>query len=83
MAEAIRSAPVPTARILAIGDAVHTDVKGAAREGIDTLMITAGIHRAALHGGRDSPLDRAALRQFLGEADVAPMAALGSLVWTV
>ncbi len=81
MAEAIRGVATAPERILAIGDAVHTDVRGAAREGIDAVMITAGIHRAALHGGRDSPLDRAALRQFLGEADVAPLAALGGLAW--
>ena len=60
---------------------MHTDIKGAAREGIDALMITAGIHRGALHGGRDSPLDRAALRLFLGEADSAPLAAMGALAW--
>lgn len=81
MAEEIRGLPCPRERVLAIGDAVHTDVRGAAREGIDALMITAGIHRAALHGERDRPLDRAALRQFLGEAAVAPLAALGSLTW--
>ena len=81
MAEAIRGAPISRDRILAIGDAVHTDVRGAAREGIDALMITSGIHRAALHGDRASPLDRAALRQFLGEEAVAPLAALGGLAW--
>ncbi len=84
MAEAIRGGePMPRERILAIGDAVHTDVKGAAREGIDALMITSGIHRAKLHGDRASPLDRAALRQFLGDTDVAPLAALGALAWQV
>ena len=81
MAAAIRGGPVPRERILAIGDAVHTDIKGAAREGIDALMITSGIHRAALHGDRTSPLDSAALRQFLGEEAVAPLAALGALAW--
>ena len=81
MAEAVRGKPTPRDRILAIGDAVHTDVRGAAREGIDALMITAGIHRAALHGARDTPLDHAALRQFLDEAGAAPLAALGALSW--
>ena len=83
MAEEVRGAPTADERILAIGDAVHTDMRGAAREGIDALMITAGIHRATLHGARGKPLDQAALTQFLGEADVAPLAALGALAWTV
>ena len=81
MAEAIRGASTPRERTLAIGDAVHTDVEGAAREGIDALMITAGIHRAALHRERDGRLDRAALRQFLGASGAAPLAALGGLAW--
>ncbi len=83
MAAETRGAPTSREHILAIGDAVHTDMRGAAREGIDALMITAGIHRAALHGGRDSPLDHAALRQFLGDAAITPLAALGGLAWTV
>lgn len=83
LAEAIRGAPTPRERIMAIGDAMHTDIVGAAREGIDALMITAGIHRAALHGDgeRDGPLDRAALRRLLEEAAGAPLAALGALTW--
>ncbi len=81
MAAEIRGTPTAGGRILAIGDAVRTDIEGAAREGIDALMITAGIHRAALHGARDRPLDSAALRQVLGEAGVAPLAALGALAW--
>ena len=43
----------PKARILAIGDGVPTDLKGAAREGLDCLFISAGINEdgAALPAG--------------------------------
>lgn len=44
-AQDIRDAAVPNARILAIGDALRTDLKGAASAGIDALFIAGGIHR--------------------------------------
>ncbi|WP_158809071.1 TIGR01459 family HAD-type hydrolase [Beijerinckia sp. L45] len=75
---------VATSRILAIGDAMHTDMQGARDQGIDGLFITSGIHRAELHGdARSNPLDRAALRQFLASRDARPRAALGTLTWAV
>ncbi len=36
---------VPPARILAIGDSLHTDISGAAAAGIDALWILDGIHK--------------------------------------
>ncbi len=45
-AQAIRQAQVPIARILAIGDAIRTDLKAAEGAGIDALFVAAGIHRA-------------------------------------
>ena len=70
-------------RIMAIGDAMHTDVRGAINEGFASIFITEGIHRAALHGGgRASALDAAALGRFLCGYDVAPTAAMPVLRWT-
>ena len=81
LAEAIRG-PVARARVLAIGDAMHTDISGASREGIASLLITSGIHRAILHaGGRGTAIDEAALRQFLSKHDDRPTAALSALRW--
>ena len=45
------AAKVETSRVLAIGDSVRTDLKGAATFGIDCLFVTAGIHAEEL-GGR-------------------------------
>lgn len=75
---------VRKSRILAIGDAMHTDMQGARDQGVDGLFITSGIHRAELHGGaRTNPIDQAALRQFLASRDARPVAALGTLAWSV
>jgi len=45
LAGKLRGAEAPRSRILAIGDAVRTDIAGAARAGIDALFIAGGIHR--------------------------------------
>ena len=59
LAEAARGGPVQRHRLLAIGDSVRTDLKGAAVFGIDCLFVTAGIHAEEL-GNRHDP-DAAAL----------------------
>ena len=50
-AEAARGGPLEASRVLAIGDALRTDIAGAAREGLDALFISAGIHHDEVHGG--------------------------------
>lgn len=66
-------------RILAIGDAMRTDVAGAVRRGIDVLFVTGGIHREDLHG--DGALEAAALEQFSARHGQWPTAAICDLVW--
>jgi HAD superfamily hydrolase (TIGR01459 family) len=78
-AEKIRGQKVPRERILAIGDAMRTDVVGAVDFGIDALFVTKGIHREELHANGE--LDLAAYRQFLGENPRHPLAAIPELVW--
>ncbi len=74
--------PIERSRVLAIGDAVATDLAGAAGQGIAAAFITAGIHRAELHGPLgDQPLDRSALALLLGSRGAAPEAALTRLTW--
>ena len=46
--------PPPLARVLAIGDSVRTDLKGAAAFGIDCLFVISGVH-AEEFGGRETP----------------------------
>jgi HAD superfamily hydrolase (TIGR01459 family) len=66
-------------RVLAIGDSVRTDLKGAAAFGIDYMFVTSGIH-AEQYGSRDKP-DMAALNATFAAAGVAPKAVTRGLAW--
>ncbi|MGA7384173.1 MAG: TIGR01459 family HAD-type hydrolase [Methylocella sp.] len=73
---------IDRARVLVIGDAMRTDIKGAHDQGFDSLFVTSGIHRKELHGGtHGTGLDAAAFRQFMEATDFAPTAAIPELVW--
>jgi HAD superfamily hydrolase (TIGR01459 family) len=78
-AEKVRGAKAPLSRVLAIGDSVRTDLKGAARFGIDCLFVTAGIHAEEL-GDRDAP-DVARLAGIFAEAGTEARAVTRTLVW--
>ncbi|MGH6794858.1 MAG: TIGR01459 family HAD-type hydrolase, partial [Methylocella sp.] len=67
--------------VLVIGDAMRTDIRGAHRQGFDSLFVTSGIHRKELHGGATGALNAAAFRRFMEAADFAPTAAISELVW--
>ena len=55
IAEAARGRSPAHERVLAIGDSVQTDLKGATAFGIDCLFVTAGIHAEELGGARQIP----------------------------
>ena len=44
-AEGLRGSPVPLERIIAIGDSLRTDLKGAEAAGIAAIFVASGIHR--------------------------------------
>jgi len=75
----VRGGAVPPARVLAIGDAVRTDLAGAAGAGIDALFVTHGIHRDAVAPGGTIDLDR--LRAAFGDAARTTVAATSALRW--
>lgn len=79
LAEKLRGAPVALHRVVAIGDSLRTDIKGAAALGIDSVFITAGIHAEEL-GERDNPSVNALARVF-ADQDVAPKAVMRKLIW--
>ena len=66
-------------RVLAVGDSVRTDLKGARTVGIDFLFVTSGIHAEEL-GGRERP-DGAALTTTFAAAGGAPKAVMRELRW--
>jgi HAD superfamily hydrolase (TIGR01459 family) len=79
LAEKSLRRPMALHRVLAIGDSLRTDVKGAQALGIDCLFVTAGIHAEEL-GHREDPQADALDRIFATE-DVRPKAAIRKLVW--
>jgi HAD superfamily hydrolase (TIGR01459 family) len=74
----LRGAAPSRDRVLAIGDSIRTDVKGAAAYGLDCLFVTSGIHADDL--GRDT-LDRKRLAAILETEGVAPRAVTRRLAW--
>ncbi len=69
----------PLQRVLAVGDSVRTDLKGAAAFGLDSLFVISGIH-AGDFGEREAP-DLNALKAIFAAAGVAPKAVMRGLVW--
>ncbi len=64
-------------RVLMIGDSFETDIAGAARAGLDSLLITDGIHRDAFD---DAPA-AAAVGAFAARHGVAPTFHCDALRW--
>ena len=78
-AEAIAGARPPKMKILAIGDAIRTDIRGANDFGIDSLFIANGIHAAELM--TNASLDESRLTGFLAAQAYRPTYAGARLVW--
>jgi len=79
-AAAFRGGEVPPLkRVLAVGDSVRTDLKGAAAFGIDSMFVISGVHADDL-GGREAP-DLSGLNAIFAEAGVAPRAVARRLAW--
>jgi HAD superfamily hydrolase (TIGR01459 family) len=70
---------IDKAGVLAIGDGLDTDVRGAVAQGIDAAFITGGIH-AEIFGDRDDP-DVNAVHAFLATAGLGALALMTGLVW--
>ena len=79
-AAAFRGGEVPPLkRVLAIGDSIRTDLRGAAGFGIDCIFVVSGIH-ADDFGGPGAP-DLSSLEAMFAEAGVAPKAVMRQLAW--
>ena len=78
-AQAASGARAALSRVLAIGDSVRTDLKGARAAGIDFLFVTSGIHAEEL-GGRERP-DGALLKTTFAAAGEIPKAVMRELRW--
>lgn len=74
---AVEMLGVPRVRVLAVGDALHTDIKGANASGLASVFVTQGIHAEELGirpGGEPGPARLAELVARHGERPTAAMA---------
>lgn len=67
-------------RILAVGDSLRTDIKGADGAGIDSLFVVAGIHRDDMCGADGGP-DPVRIAEGAAAAGVEPTYACGLFEW--
>jgi HAD superfamily hydrolase (TIGR01459 family) len=84
IAEEVRGKPFDKKRVLAIGDALRTDIKGASDQGLDALFVTQGIHRAELHPSDTKelgPFAPAAYQKAITAAGLSPRAVMQELSW--
>jgi HAD superfamily hydrolase (TIGR01459 family) len=72
--------PVDKARVLAIGDGVVTDAKGANAQGIDLLFVAAGIHGAEMRDAAGR-LDPAAAERLLNATGAHATYLADDLAW--
>jgi HAD superfamily hydrolase (TIGR01459 family) len=79
-AESLLGRPADRDRILAIGDAIRTDVIGARNFGLDCLFLTSGIHAHQTHDAAGA-IDGAKLTAFLAASEARPTAVMRHLVW--
>jgi HAD superfamily hydrolase (TIGR01459 family) len=79
-ASELRGAPLPRARILAIGDALRTDLLAAHKFGVDALFIALGIHAELTMEG--PAIDPPKLRELFARPETPPaVAAAAVLQW--
>ena len=79
-ASGIRGSPVERSRVLAIGDAIRTDVAGAVQYDIAVLMVLAGIHGHEMLEPGLRP-DEHRIQAWLESQDFRPDFVIPSLVW--
>lgn len=69
--------------ILVVGDSLRTDIAGAARAGLDSLLIAGGVHAAEFGVGQDEVdgLDLGRVSVALAEDGLQPIAVMPRFVW--
>ena len=71
----------PLARVLMVGDGIHTDIAGAAAADIDALFVCGGIHAATLGIMPGDAPTAPALQAFLSGHEQSPRYALARMRW--
>ena len=71
---------LPPDRVLAVGDALHTDIAGAAGVELDACWVLSGIHAEALSAG-DGRYDLVRAETMARDAGLAPIATMPRFSW--
>ncbi len=79
--EACLAAAPSAERPIAVGDSLHHDIAGAAGMGIDSIFVTAGIHRFDLGVADGGCPDIDAVARLAGEYGVTPTFTMPAFVW--
>lgn len=77
----LKGTAVDPASVLAIGDAVRTDLAAAEGAGVDSLFIAGGLHRDELVGGDGGAIDPIRLAALLSPPAPQPVATMVHLAW--
>ncbi len=78
---AVEQLGLPSKRIAVVGDALETDVKGAAAAGLDSLWCTGGIHAAALQTRYGVPADPVKAYALASAEGQMPTAIIQGFYW--
>jgi HAD superfamily hydrolase (TIGR01459 family) len=70
-------------RVLAVGDSLATDIKGAATAGIDSLLVAAGIHGDEFGTDDREALDLSAIAEACRRHGVRPIGVIPRFAWGV
>ncbi|MGO9806794.1 MAG: HAD hydrolase-like protein, partial [Rhodomicrobium sp.] len=73
------SRPLPSSELLAIGDGVDTDIRGASGQGIDSIYIASRVNMG--DAAEASKLSQPMLSRLFAERPFRPAAALSQLRW--
>lgn len=80
LASTVRGAPVAASRVLAVGDAIRTDVAGASAMDIDALFVSRGIH-AREFADEAGALDTTALGRWILDQSHHPAMMIDMVRW--
>jgi len=76
----LQSLDLPVHRVLAVGDALHTDIAGAAGVDLAACWVLSGVHAEALTNGNGG-YDRQRVEALAKDAALAPIASVPSFAW--
>jgi ribonucleotide monophosphatase NagD (HAD superfamily) len=71
---------IPKARVLAVGDSLHTDIAGAASVGLAACWVLDGLHGSALRQA-DGSYDPRQVEAAARDRGLAPVAAITKFEW--